>query len=135
MRKGFTLLELLIVVIIVAILASVAVPQFFRVAEKGRSTEGVSLLGAIRSAQLRYYSQTSHFTNVLDDLDVNFDAPKYFTVGASIPASFDGNGRVATVLRNNSNYPGSAPYSIQIEQDGDLFCTETVDGWCARFGY
>ena len=53
-RKGFTLLELLMVVIIIAILASIALPQYLRVAERSRATEALQMLSAIRQSQFRY---------------------------------------------------------------------------------
>ena len=53
-NRGFTLLELLMVVIIIAILASIAVPQYFRASERAGATEPLQVLGAIRQSQLRY---------------------------------------------------------------------------------
>jgi len=53
-KKGFTLLELLMVVIIIAILASIALPQYFRVTERSRTAQALQLLASIRGAQLRY---------------------------------------------------------------------------------
>ena len=53
-QGGFTLLELLMVVIIIAILAAIALPQFLRAAEKSRASEALSVLGAMRSSASRY---------------------------------------------------------------------------------
>jgi len=52
--RGFTLLELLMVVIIIAILAAVALPQYIRATERARASQAISWLGAMRSAELRY---------------------------------------------------------------------------------
>ena len=70
-HRGFTLLELLMVVIIIAILASIALPQYIRATEKARATEALQLAGAIRASQNRYKAQsvTSVYTNALGDLD------------------------------------------------------------------
>ena len=53
MRKsesGFTLLEILVVIIIVGVLASVALPTLFRNVERSRATEALNTLGVIRRA-------------------------------------------------------------------------------------
>lgn len=71
--SGFTLLELLMVVIIIAILASIALPQFLRVAERARASEALAILGAMRSSEIRYKAQSpaSIFTGALNELDVD----------------------------------------------------------------
>lgn len=78
MRKGFTLMELIVVVIIVGILAMVGLPQFFQVAERGRAAEAAGILGTIRSAQMRYYAEKEAYAASCSDLDSNFTALKYF---------------------------------------------------------
>ena len=71
--RGFALLELMMVVIIIAILASMALPQYFRVTERARGSEVLSMLGAIRAAQMRYRAQNlgGQYTGALGDIDID----------------------------------------------------------------
>lgn len=55
--KGFTLLEIIIVIIIVGVLASLALPRFFATVEYSRSTEALASLGSIRQSMERCYLQ------------------------------------------------------------------------------
>ena len=67
-RGGFTLLELLMVVIIIAILASLAVPQYIKTVEKARMAEAIAMLGQIRNSQIRFKveSGVGYTTNLLN---------------------------------------------------------------------
>ena len=56
-EKGFTLVELMIVVVIVGILAGVSIPMYGRSAKRARISEAVGALGSIRSAMRIYYSE------------------------------------------------------------------------------
>jgi type IV pilus assembly protein PilE len=67
-RKGVTVLELLMVVVIIGILGAVAIPQYVRVAERSRQVEARDFLTAIRSAEARYFSQRNTYV-ALDQLD------------------------------------------------------------------
>lgn len=66
-RSGFTLLELLMVVVIIAILASIAVPQYIRTVERARQSEAVAMLGQLRNAAIRFRAE---FNNSFAGLDV-----------------------------------------------------------------
>ena len=83
-RAGFTLIELLVVVLIIGILAAVAVPQYFRVVEKGRVAEATAYVGDVRGAQDRVCLKTGTFTNDANTLDVSIPALKFFNNVVSI---------------------------------------------------
>jgi prepilin-type N-terminal cleavage/methylation domain-containing protein len=60
LKRGFTLLEVLIVVIIIGILASIALPQYTATIEKSKSAEAASNIGTIRAALDRYWYQNDY---------------------------------------------------------------------------
>ncbi|NQT47226.1 MAG: prepilin-type N-terminal cleavage/methylation domain-containing protein [Candidatus Omnitrophica bacterium] len=73
MKKSFTLIELLIVVLIVGILATVALPQYQKVVEKARWAQAVSTLGAIYRAQEAYYLEHGDYQEFTGDTDANHE--------------------------------------------------------------
>ena len=71
--KGFTLIELMIVVAIIGILAAVAVPKFADLVTKSKEASVKGSLGSVRSALSIYYGDTEgvYPTNVFDALTAN----------------------------------------------------------------
>ena len=57
-QKGFTLIELMIVVAIIGILAAIAVPAYQDYTIRSRVSEGASLAGAAKTAVDVYFSET-----------------------------------------------------------------------------
>lgn len=82
-KLGFTLLELLIVVIIVGILAAIALPGFGKMVRRSRATEGQAVVGSILTAEFLYYQEQRKFTNSTADLLVDIPTSTNFTFGAS----------------------------------------------------
>ena len=54
-KKGFTLIELMIVVAIIGVLAAVAIPKFANLIRKAKEASAKGQLGAVRSAVSIYY--------------------------------------------------------------------------------
>ncbi len=71
-EAGFTLLELIVSVVIIGILASIAIPRYVRVTEKGRTAEARDILGQIRSAEVAYALENNdQYTTSLPALQVS----------------------------------------------------------------
>ena len=60
-RSGFTLVEVMIVVAILALLAAVALPQFTSTKEEGKASAMVSSLSVLRTAVDSYWTQHDKF--------------------------------------------------------------------------
>ena len=69
-KKGFTLVELLVVVLIIGILAAMAMPAYFKAVERARAAEADTLIGSVINAQQRYKMKTGRFATQWTSLDV-----------------------------------------------------------------
>jgi type IV pilus assembly protein PilA len=66
-KKGFTLIELMIVVAIIGILAAIAIPNFLKFQAKSKQSEAKTNLKGIYTAETGYFGENnaySGFTNV-----------------------------------------------------------------------
>ena len=68
MKKGFTLIELMIVVAIIGILSMIAMPAYQDYVKRSYVAEGFTNLSPIKLAMLEYYLDHSDFPDYFSDL-------------------------------------------------------------------
>ena len=69
-KKGFTLIEVLLVILIIGILTSVALPQYQKAVVKAKTFRLLPLLRAIDSAEQVYFLANGNYTDKFADLDI-----------------------------------------------------------------
>ncbi len=117
-KKGFTLIELMTVVIIVGILASVSVPLYRAQVKKAIASEGTALVGSVRSAQRIYYAEHNEYTDDKTDLNLETFDNKYFDWADVTLSSVTATTFTATAAgREDSAADG---ISVSINQTGDI---------------
>lgn len=67
--KGFTLIELMIVVAIVGILAAIAYPSYLQYVESTRRSDAQGALSGLASAMERHYTTNSSYKNAAESGD------------------------------------------------------------------
>jgi len=140
-KKGFTLVELMVVIVIIGVLAAVAIPRMMAATNKAKAAEGPQILGTISRMQHAVRAEHSVFIAAaaaeptVDLTDgwalLGFDRnpnTKYFTFGVTvtgtvtkpspIPAAVDaGSAFIATATLKNALGSATQGATLTINQD------------------
>ena len=132
MKKGFTLVELMVVILIVGILAAVAIPLMQGRIDKAKWSEANAAAGTIRTAIRAYVAETSIATaaglvgETLDDATtqaaLGFSSVDltgtYFVASDYTITSVNANG-IASITVTGGSLADSPAGSYLLEEDGD----------------
>lgn len=122
-QQGFSLVELMIVLVIIGILAAVGVPIYTSNVQKAKMSEADAALGTIRTAMRVYYAENGHYPVV--------------TSGTLVSDSTTGLGFAGNELSGGNKYfnsdayftleSDSASYTITCDAAGVLDSDRTLD--------
>jgi prepilin-type N-terminal cleavage/methylation domain-containing protein len=128
-RKGFTLVELAVVIVIIGVLAAFGVPRFLKSVERSKASEAFSYLAAVRSAEERSQAKNGTYCDTIADLDIQFSTPKYFTVGTVSPGTTGSleDSWSLTLTRTGAS-SGYGAYTVVFTQEGYDSTNSTIQG-------
>ena len=111
-QQGFTLIELMIVVAIIAILASIAVPAYSRYVARAKVAEAISQLSDIRNRMERNYQDKRRYS-CTDVAMPASPAVQYFTYACSTPSG----DQTFLITATGVAAQGMTGYEFTINQD------------------
>jgi type IV pilus assembly protein PilE len=122
---GFTLIELMIVVVIIAILASIALPSYQDYVVRGKITEATANLGSLRVNMEQYYQDNRKYDNGSPTCGVAMPTRdiKYFTFTCSTSTASGAGDQQYSILATGNATGGMNGFVYSIDQSNNKTTT------------
>ena len=116
-NQGFTLIELMIVVVIVAVLMGIALPSYTEYVNKGRRSDAMSALLDVANKQEQFMFDRNSYTTTMTQLGFAADPLVSVEGHYNVDAVAGGTGSIQTSYRLTATPLSTSP------QDDDARCT------------
>lgn len=117
-EDGFSLTELLVVIVVIGVLIMLALPQFSSVVTKAKETEAKSMLKHLHSLEEAYYYEKDTYTSDLEA--IGFGQQKLVTNGG------DARYKIEVTKADTYSYLATATAVVDFDKDG-VFNVWTVN--------
>lgn len=109
-ESGFSLTELLVVIVIIGLLAGLAIPKFLSVITKAKATEAKLMLKQLYNLQQGYYLEKDIYTR--DPAAIGFQSEKLITAGG--PARY----KIDITEASATEFAATATAVVDFDKDG-----------------
>lgn len=124
--KGFTLIEVMIVVVIISILAAISIPAYSDYVLRGKLTEATSNLGQLRIRAEQWFQDNRTYVGMACT-PANAGEARYFTYDCSVAPTTS----VYTLRATGIAAQATGGFVYTVDQTNAKASTATKSGWSA----